>query len=103
MATYTLVTPTLEQGPIGGHRLHTHFRQRTKSYTIILSGGTYSLTQYPSEDDLATYTAYYIGGCNHTGITEVIRTAMISDGIVTSANFTVEQGQNGLRPYQQSY
>ena len=90
MATYTLVTPTLEQGPIGGHRLYTHFKQRTKSYTIILSGGTYSLTQYPSEDDLATYTAYYMGGCNHTGITEEIRTAMISDGIVTSANFTVE-------------
>jgi len=90
MATYTLVTPTLEQGLIGGHRLHTHFRQRTKSYTIILSGGVYSLTQYPNEDELATYTAYYIGGCNHTGITEAIRTAMIADAIVTSANFTVE-------------
>jgi hypothetical protein len=90
MATYTLVTPTLEQGPIGGHRLHTHFKQRTKSYTIILSGGVYSLTQYPSEDDFPSYTAYYIGGCQHTGITEAIRTAMISDGIVTSANFTVE-------------
>jgi len=90
MATYTLVTPTLEQGHIGGHRLHTHFKQRTKSYTIILSGGVYSLIQYPTEDELATYTAYYMGGCNHTGITEAIRTAMIADAIVTSANFTVE-------------
>ena len=90
MATYILVTPTLEQGPIGRHRLFTHFKQRTKSYTIILSGGVYSLTQYPSHDELAEYTAYYMGGCNHTGITEAIRTAMIADGIVTSANFTVE-------------
>ena len=90
MATYTLVTPTLEQGPIGGHRLFTHFKQRTKSYTIILSGGTYSLIQFPSEDELATYTAYYMGGCQHTGITDAIRTAMIADGIVTSANFTQE-------------
>lgn len=90
MATYLLATPTLEQGPIGGHRLFTHFKQRTKSYTIILSGGTYSLTQFPTEEELATYTAYYMGGCRHTGITEAIRTAMISDGIVTSANFTVE-------------
>lgn len=90
MATYILTTPTLEQGPIGGHRLFTHFKQRTKSYTIILSGGTYSLIQFPTEDELATYTAYYMGGCQHTGITEAIKTAMISDGIVTSANFTAE-------------
>ena len=93
MATYTLVTPTLEQGHIGGHRLFTHFKQRTKSYTIILDAGVYYLTQYPTEDELATYTAYYMGGCQHTGITEAIRTAMIADGIVTSANFTTEQGQ----------
>lgn len=90
MATYTLVTPTLEQGLIGNHRLFTHFKQRTKSYTIILSGGVYSLIQFPTEDELATYTAYYMGGCQHTGITDAIRTAMIADGIVTSANFTVE-------------
>ena len=90
MATYTLVTPTLEQGLIGNHRLFTHFKQRTKSYTIILSGGVYSLIQFPTEDELAEYTAYYMGGCQHTGITEVIRTAMIADGIVTSANFTTE-------------
>ena len=74
MATYTLVTPTLEQGHIG----------------IILDGGIYSLIQYPTEDELATYTAYYMGGCQHTGISDAIRTAMIADGIVTSANFTTE-------------
>ena len=90
MATYTLVTPTLEQGHIGMHRLFTQFKQRTKSYTIILDAGVYSLIQYPTEDELATYTAYYMGGCQHTGITEAIRTAMIADAIVTSANFTVE-------------
>ena len=90
MATYTLVTPTLEQGPIGRHRLFTHFKQRTKSYSIILNDGVYSLTQFPSEDELAVYTAYYMGGCQHTGISEAIRTAMIADGIVTSANFTQE-------------
>jgi len=90
MATYTLVTPTLEQGPIGGHRLFTHFKQRTKSYTIILSGGVYSLIQFPTQEELEEYTAHYMGGCQHTGITEAIRTAMIADGIVTSANFTTE-------------
>jgi len=91
MATYTFVTPTLEQGPIGRHRLFTHFKQRTKSYTVILSSGVYSLTQYPSEDELATYTAYYIGGCNHTGVSDTVRTAMIAAGIgIDATNFTAE-------------
>jgi hypothetical protein len=91
MTTYTFITPTLEQGPIGGHRLFTHFKQRTKGYTVINDAGTYSLTQYPSEDDLVTYTAYYIGGCIHTGISDAIRTAMIAASIgIDAANFTVE-------------
>ena len=90
MATYTFLTPTLEQGAIGGHRLHQFFKQRTKSYTVINNAGVYSLTQYPSQDDLETYTAHYMGGIIHTGISDAIRTAMIADGIVTSANFTTE-------------
>ena len=91
MATYTLVTPTLEQGPIGRHRLFTHFKQRTKSYTVINESGTYSLVQYPLDSDLATYTAYYIGGCNHTGVSDTVRTAMIAAGIgIDATNFTAE-------------
>ena len=91
MATYLFRTPTLEQGPIGGHRLHTHFRQRTKSYTVINESGTYSLVQYPLDSDLATYTAYYIGGGEHTGVSEAIRTALIAANIsIDATNFTVE-------------
>ena len=91
MATYTFVTPTLEQGPIGRHRLFTHFKQRTKSYTVINESGTYSLVQYPLDSDLATYTAYYIGGCNHTGVSDTVRTAMITAGIgIDATNFTAE-------------
>jgi hypothetical protein len=91
MATYTFVTPTLEQGPIGRHRLFTHFKQRTKSYTVINESGTYSLVQYPLDSDLATYTAYYIGGCNHTGVSDTVRTAMIAAGIgIDATNFTAE-------------
>ena len=90
MATYTLITPTLEQGLIGGHRLFMFFKQRTKGYTIVNIDGTYSLTQYPSQDDLETYTAYYMGGCIHTGISEDIKSKMIADGVVTESNFTAE-------------
>ena len=91
MATYLFRTPTLEQGPIGGHRLHSHFKQRTKSYTVINQSGTYSLVQYPLDSDLTSYTAYYIGGGEHTNISEATRTALIAASIgITSANFTVE-------------
>ena len=91
MATYTFLTPTLEQGAIGGHRLHQFFKQRTKSYTVINNAGVYSLTQYPSQDDLETYTAHYMGGLIHTGISDAIRTAMIAANIgITASNFTIE-------------
>ena len=91
MATYTFLTPTIEQGLIGGHRLFQFFTQRTKGLTVINVGGVYSLTQYPAQDDLETYTAHYMGGVIHTGITEDIRTAMIAANIgITSSNFTAE-------------
>ena len=91
MTTYTFITPTLEQGLIGGHRLFTHFRQRTKGYTVINNSGTYSLVQYPQQDELEAYTAYYMGGCIHTGVTDAVRTAMIAASIgIDSTNFTAE-------------
>jgi hypothetical protein len=91
MATYTFITPTIEQGLIGGHRLFQFFTQRTKGLTVINNAGVYSLTQYPAQDDLETYTAYYMGGLIHTGITDAIRTAMIAAGIgITASNFTTE-------------
>ena len=91
MSTYLFRTPTLEQGAIGGHRLHQHFKQRTKGYTVINESGTYSLIQYPLDSDLASYTAYYIGGGEHTGISQAIRDDLIAANIgITSANFTVE-------------
>ena len=91
MATYKFLTPTIEQGSIGGHRLFQFFKQRTKSLTVINIAGVYSLTQYPSQDELETYTAHYMGGLIHTGITDAIRTAMIAAGIgITADNFTVE-------------
>jgi hypothetical protein len=91
MATYKFLTPTLQQGLIGNHRLFQFFAQRDKGYTVINNAGVYSLTQYPAQDDLETYTAYYMGGLIHTGITDAIRTAMIAAGIgITADNFTAE-------------
>lgn len=91
MSTYLFRTPTIEQGQIGKQRLFTHFKQLTKGLTVINENGTYSTTQFPTDSDLATYTDYYIGGCEHTGVSQVERDNLIAANIgITSANFTVE-------------
>ena len=90
MADYVFKTPTVREGPAGKHRLF-YFYKLDRGISIAKSGGVYSLTQYPAQDDLETYTAHYMGGVIHTGISEDIRTAMIAANIgITSGNFTVE-------------
>ena len=91
MATYIFETPTLEEG-IRGRRVPRlfSFYRLTRSYTVINDAGIYSLTRYPSQDDLATYTAYYMGGTKNS-VTEQVKTAMIAADIgITEANFTIE-------------
>jgi hypothetical protein len=89
MPTYIFETPTFEEGPAGTHRLFQFYRL-TKSYTVINQGGTYSLTRFPLDEDLPTYTAYYIGGTKNS-VTEGVKTALIASGLgITEANFTVE-------------
>ncbi len=91
MSTYLFRTPTVEQGKIGRQRLFSHFKQFAKGLTVINQSGTYSTTQFPVDSDLQSYTAYYLGGGEHTGISQAIRDDLIAANIgITSANFTVE-------------
>lgn len=90
MATYTFRTPTVSEGPIGGHRLF-YFRKMNKGITIVKSGTTYSQARYLVDSDLNDYDAVYLGGRNHTGIDETTKAELIAGGVgVTEANFTVE-------------
>lgn len=91
MATYIFEPPTFEEG-ITGARIPRllKFYKLTRSYTVINNNGTYSLTRYPSQDNLDTYTAYYMGGTKNS-VSEAVRTAMIAADIgITASNFTAE-------------
>lgn len=90
MATYTFRTPVASEGPIGGHRLF-YFRKMNKGITILKLGSTYSQARYMMDADLSAYDAVYLGGRDHTGITEAIKAELIAGGVgVTEANFTAE-------------
>jgi len=91
MTTYVFETPTLEEGirAKGLPRLFDFYRL-THSYTVINQNGVYSLTRYPTQDNLETYTAYYMGGTKNS-VTQSVKDAMIAASIgITEANFTVE-------------
>ena len=87
MASYTFVTPTVSEGPIGKHRLF-YFRKQNKGITIIKTGGVYSQVRYPLDQDLSTYDEVYRGGYNYT-VSDATRTALIAGSVgITSDNFT---------------
>lgn len=91
MATYTFETPTLEEGisVLGMPRLLDFYRL-TRSYTVINQSGVYSLTRYPAQDNLESYTAYYMGGTKNS-VSQSVKDAMIAASIgITEANFTAE-------------
>ena len=87
MAYYTFRTPTVSEGPIGGHRLF-YFRKQNKGITIVKDGSLYSQIRYPLDEDLSTYDAVYRGGYTHT-VNDTVKAELIAGGVgVTEANFT---------------
>jgi len=87
MAYYNFKTPTVSEGPIGGHRLF-YFRKQNKGITVIKTNGSYSTVRYSLDEDLADYDVVYRGGYNHT-VDDSTKAELIAAGIgVTEANFT---------------
>ena len=87
MTEYIFQTPTVREGPAGGHRLF-HFYKLDRGITIVKSGGTYSQARYLLDEDLDNYQEVYIGGTNHT-VSEATKAALIAGGVgVTESNFT---------------
>ena len=87
MTDYVFKTPTVREGPAGGHRLF-QFYKLDRGLTVIKSGGTYSTVRYLLDDQLDDYQEIYRGGYNHT-VNEAVKAALIAGGIgVTEANFT---------------
>ena len=86
MTTYIFTTPVVEEGPSGQHRLF-YFFKLNRGLTVIENNGVYSTGRWFTEDQLATYDNYYLGGHEHE-VSEAEKTALIAGGIgVTEANF----------------
>ncbi len=58
---YTFVTPTVPEGPAGGHRLF-DFYTLDRGVTVIKQGTTYTRVRYPSQNLLEAVDAYWLGG-----------------------------------------
>jgi hypothetical protein len=87
MTEYIFKTPTVEEGPAGGHRLF-YFYRLDKGITIVKSGATYSQIRYPLDEDLVDYDVVYLGGRNHV-VSEAVKAELIAGGVgVTESNFT---------------
>ena len=89
MATYTFKTPTVDEGPAGGHRLF-YFYKLARGITVVKSGASWSTLRYAVDEDLNEYDVVYRGGYNHT-VDEATKAELIAANIgVTEANFTVQ-------------
>ena len=89
MANYTFRTPTFREGPAGGHRLFYYYKL-DKGYSVVKSGGVYSLTRFIVDGDIPNYQEVYLGGRNHT-VDDTTKAALIAANIgITEANFTAQ-------------
>ena len=89
MANWTFTTPSVEEGPAGGHRLFQFYRL-AKGITIVKEAGEYYQTRYPVDEDLLTYEEVYRGGFAHT-VDDATKAALIAGGVdVTEANFKAQ-------------
>lgn len=87
MTEYVFKTPTVREGPAGGHRLF-HFYKLDRSITIVKTGGTYYQTRWLVDDQLDDYQEIYLGGRNHT-VSEATKAALIAGNVgVDETNFT---------------
>ena len=89
MTTYIFETPTVREGPIGGHRLF-EFYKLNVGVSIVKDNGTYRQVRYLTDEDLRSYQEVYLGGNKHI-VDETTRAALIAGDVdVTADNFTAQ-------------
>lgn len=87
MTEYIFKTPTVREGPAGGHRLF-YFYKLDRGISIVKSGATYSQVRYLLDEDLADYDVVYRGGYEYT-VDEATKAELIAGGVgITEDNFT---------------
>jgi hypothetical protein len=89
MTEYVFKTPTVREGPAGGHRLF-YFYKLDRGITIVKHNGTYHQARYLLDEDLNDYEEVYLGGRNHI-VSEATKAALIAGNVgITEANFTAQ-------------
>jgi hypothetical protein len=87
MADYIFTTPSVQEGPIGKHRLF-YFYKRTVGVSVVKQNGSYRISRFPLDPSVETYEEFYIGGHKHT-VNDATKAALIAASIgITEANFT---------------
>ena len=88
MAEWLFKTPTVEEGPAGGHRLF-YFYKLDRGITIVrLDDGSYAQIRYPQDEELSDYPVVYRGGYNHI-VDDATKASLIAGNVgVTEGNFT---------------
>ena len=88
MTQYYFTPPTVEEGPIGEHRLF-QFYKLDRGVTIVQNtNGGYAQIRYPVDDSLENYPQVYRGGYEYT-VDDATREALINGNVgVTTENFT---------------
>jgi hypothetical protein len=86
MADYIFTTPSVQEGPIGKHRLF-YFYKRTVGVSVVKQNGSYRISRFPLDPSVETYEEFYIGGHKHT-VNDATKAALIAASIgITEANF----------------
>ena len=75
---YVLIPPTIEEGPIGGHRLF-YFYKMLKSISVLKIDGQYVEIREPSQDEIALATEVYIGGHEYP-VSDAVAAELIAAG-----------------------
>ena len=87
MTEYIFKTPTVSEGPAGGHRLF-YFYTLERGISIVKNNGVYEQARYLLDEDLASFEEVYLGGRNHI-VSEATKAALIAGDVgVTESNFT---------------
>jgi hypothetical protein len=87
MTEYIFKTPTVSEGPAGGHRLF-YFYTLERGISIVKDNGVYEQARYLLDEDLASFEEVYLGGRNHI-VSEATKAALIAGDVgVTESNFT---------------
>jgi hypothetical protein len=90
MSTWTFRTPTVQEGLLAWGNdpllMRLHLDQ---GITILNNSGTYSAVRFPTQDELAAATVYYMGGHEYV-VDDATKAALEAANVgVSDSNFTL--------------